>query len=154
MSAKHCPACGFVLETAAKRRSRAAHNRLFAICRAALANWPHDHEFRPHSEDHLRYWLECKAGHFVVTKTARIRSNDPEKVYALVSAFMRESDDEKLFLELDGELLIQKRVRSISDNEDISTAEFSKLQDAVCDIIEMETGVEAVRLLKETERAA
>jgi hypothetical protein len=150
---KHCPACGVVLESAAKRRSTAQHNRFFAICEATFTHWREDHEFRPRNAEHLRYYLEMKAGHFTVTKTARITSVDPDKLYALMMAFMKHSDDERLFLELDGNLLMQKKTLSIAYDK-LGQAEFSKLKNAVCDVITIELGMDAEQLLRETESAA
>ena len=151
----HCPHCGGVLGSDAPKRHRSApqHRRFFALVRAAFFNWPEAHEFRPHSEDHLRYWLECRAGHYTVTTTARIESADPDKVHALVRAFLRHSKDDKLFLELDGSLLIEKRTKSI-DYASIAPAEFGRLVDAIAEIIEAEVGIAADKLLRGAERAA
>jgi hypothetical protein len=156
----HCPACGVVLEDEKKPapktdRSTPQHRRFFAIIKAAYLHWP-DHatgDFHPRSEDHLRYWLEMRADHYTVTTTARIRTADPEKVYQLVRAFMKHSEDERLFLDLDGNLLVSKRTKSICYDE-LDSREFSRLKDAVCDIIKEETGMDAEKLLRETERAA
>lgn len=151
-----CPHCGCEITQALGRthkRSGPQHRRFFAICRAAFLHWPDYLAFRPRSESHLRYWLEMRADHATVTTTARIQSADPDKVFALVNAFMRNSEDERLFIELDGELLIQKRTLSI-DYDTLGPAEFGRLKDAVCEIIEAEVGIPAERLLKETEAAA
>ncbi len=150
----HCPHCGGIIEDdKPHRRSTPQLRRFFAICKAAFFNWPEHHEFRPRSADHLRYWLECKANHFTVTTTARIESSDPDKVYALVRAFLKHSEDHRLFIELDGNLLIEKRTKSIDYNS-LDSSEFSRLKDAVCDVIEIELGVAAEKLLSETEKAA
>jgi hypothetical protein len=151
-----CPHCGGIFEDAkAHKRSTPQHRRFFAICRAAYFSWPESPPsgFRPANEEHARYWLEMRAGHFTVTTTARIESHDPDKVYALVRAFLRHSEDHRLFIELDGNLLIEKRTKSIDYNS-LSSSEFSRLKDAVCEIIEMEIGVAAEKLLSETEKAA
>lgn len=156
MSARHehCPHCGGVLEDMKPhKRSTPQLRRFFAIVRAAFYSWPEHHEFRPQSVDHLRWYLEQRAGHFTVTTTARIESADPDKVYALVRAFLRHSEDHRLFIELDGNLLVEKRTKSI-DYASLDSAEFSKLKDAVCEVIEVELGVAAEKLLSEAERAA
>lgn len=157
MSARQftCTECGAVQAAKPeKRRSTPQHRRFFAIIRATFFHWPDDHdEIRPHNEDHLRYWLEMRAGHFTVTTTARILSADPDKVFALMRAFLRHSDDHKLFVELDGNLMVEKKTLSI-DYETLGPAEFCRLKDAVCDIIKLETGMDAEQLLRETERAA
>jgi hypothetical protein len=119
-------------------------------------SWPDDTQsgFRPHSEEHLRKWLEMMSGHFTVTKQARINSMDPDKVYALMCAFFQHSEDTTLFNELDQNLLIQKKTKSISYEAIKESVEFSRLKDVVCEIIENETGVAPDKLLRETERAA
>ena len=94
-----------------------------------------------------------RAGHHTVTTTARIESADAEKVHALLLAFIRHSEDHRLFIELDGNLVTEKRTRSI-DYRSMGSADFSRLKDAVCDIIKEETGMEAEQLLRETEKAA
>ena len=151
-----CPECGCVLKDAKPhRRSSPQHRRFFAMCRAAFFNWP-EHPpsgFKPANEEHCRYWLEMRSGHFTVTTQARIASADPDKVFALMRAFMRHSEDHKLFVELDGNLLIEKRTKSIDYNS-LGPAEFGKLSDAVAEIIEQEIGIAAERLLRESERAA
>jgi hypothetical protein len=56
----HCPECGCVL---IKRRSPQLHRYFFATIKSAYDNWPESHEFQPTDTEHLRAWLECKAGH-------------------------------------------------------------------------------------------
>lgn len=149
-----CPHCGGVFEDAkAHKRSTPQHRRFMAICNAAFHNWPDAHEFRPRNVDHLRYWLEMRAGHFTVTTTARISSSDPDKVYGLVRAFLKHSEDVRLFIELDGNLLVEKRTKSI-DYASLGSSEFSRLKDEVCLLIEEEIGIAAEKLLRETEKAA
>ena len=149
-----CHECGALqLEEPKHNRSTPQMRRFFAIIKAAFHNWNETHEFRPRSPDHLRYWLECKANHFTVTTTARIASSDPDKVYGLVRAFLKHSTDERLFIELDGNLLIEKRTKSI-DYASMTSSEFSRLKDDVCMLIEEEIGIAAEKLLSETEKAA
>ena len=154
----HCLDCGstrVAKPTREKHRSTPQLRRFFAIVKAAFMHWPErtPSEFRPRTEEHLRYWLEMKADHFTVTTQARISQHDPEATYQLVRAFLKHSEDERLFLELDGNLLIEKRTKSI-DYDTLDSAAFSNLKDAVCDIIKAETGMEAEQLLRETEKAA
>lgn len=151
-----CPHCGAILEAPApkKPRSLPQHRRYMALCAAAFEHWPSvDADFRPKSASHLRYHLEVQAGAFDVTKTARIMSADPDKLYALMLAFLQHSDDEKLFIELDGNLLIEKKAKSIAYDE-MPQEEFNKLVNDVSEIIEAAIGVDAEKLLRETERAA
>lgn len=89
----------------------------------------------------------------MVTKTARIMSADPDKVYGLMRAFLQHSDDMKLFIELDGNLLIEKKAKSVAFDS-MSQNEFSDLCKAVEDVIEVELGLSAEKLLRENEKAA
>lgn len=93
------------------------------------------------------------AGHYTTTVTARIESADPDKVYNLVRAFLRHTDDQRVFIELDGNLLIEKRTKSIS-YETLGNKEFTALAQAIEEIIETEIGIAPEKLLRETERAA
>lgn len=150
-----CPHCGVVLEQPkTKARSSPQHRRFFALCAAAFASWPEGHnQFRPKNAEHLRHWLTMRAGKFTIKQTARIESTDPDKLYALFCAFLRHSDDDNLFLDLDGNLLVEMKADSISyDNMD--QAAFNELSNTVAEIVEAEIGVSAEKLLRENERAA
>lgn len=149
-----CPHCGCDIEPEKRQRSSPQHRRYMALCAAAYAAWPEIDDFKPRSVNHLRYWLECHVeGGYVVTKSWRITSTDPEKVYGLMCAFLKASDDENIFVELDGNLLMQKKAKSIAFGE-MSQSDFSALAQGVEAIIEITLGVSAEQLLKETERAA
>lgn len=157
MTERHCHECGAVqMEEPKHNRSTPQLRRFYAIIRAAYLNWPEQPPsgFRPQNEEHLRRWLEMRAGLFTVTKQARITSTDPDKLYALMSEFFKHSKDTTLFNELDGNLLIQKQVKSIAYEAIKESAEFSRLKDAICEIIEIEVGVAAEKLLRESEKAA
>lgn len=156
MSEHHCPECGAIFETESKKakdRSTPQHRRLFAAVRAAFFAWPDTSEFRPKNEEHLRHWLTVRAERFDVKQTARIESTDPDKLYALFCAFMKHSEDNNLFLELDGNLLIEKKAHSIAF-EAMSQHDFNKLNEAIAEIIEIEVGVSVEKLLREKDKAA
>lgn len=154
---RHCHECGAVqLDEPKHNRSTPQLRRFYAIIRAAYLNWPDSTPsgFRPHSEEHLRRWLEMRAGLFTVTKQLRIRSMDPDYAYMTIRALFEHSEDTTLFLELDGNLLTQKKVKSIAYEAMKESAEFSRLKDAICEIIEIEVGVAPEKLLRESEKAA
>lgn len=46
------------------------------MIKAAFSNWPEGHEFQPRDSDHLRRWLQCKAGHYS-TQRIDVDSDDP-----------------------------------------------------------------------------
>ena len=147
-----CPHCGAVLE---KPRSRNQHNRLFALATAAFHHWRHDHEFRPKSVDHMRYWLTVEAGRFDVVKNIRVRSVEPEALMALLTAVMATSTDEQLFIEADGNLITVKRAHSIKTTgpDAMPQREFAQLCSEVDSVLEA-NGMDPEQLLKETASAA
>lgn len=152
-----CPECGAVFETATPKKERSApHLRRFhALIRAAYFQWPEQHPEmpRPRSESRFRYWLEMKAGFFDVVKMVRVESMDADKLYHLLCAMLKHSDDEKLFLDIDGNLITEMKTRSISYGA-MGHNEFAALAQAVEEIIEAELGVSADKLLRETDKAA
>src|SRR5262245_23774520 len=132
MSAKEivCNHCGCLVELPHSDRSTPQNNRYHAMIKATFDHWREDHPELPHPRNvrHLRKFLEMKAGHFVVTKHIRITRVDPPKdLYDLCLALMAHSEDETLFLELDGDLLIQKKALSIA-YEKLDSKEFSRLK--------------------------
>ncbi len=44
-------------------RSRKHQGLFFAAIENAFSNWPHSHKFKPENSEHLRQFLECKAGY-------------------------------------------------------------------------------------------
>ena len=149
---EHCPECGAVLEPK-KARSTRQHNRQFAIFEATFFHWPETHVFRPKSKDHLRYWLVVQAGKFDVIKTVRVRMVDPDELAALLTAVLRTSKDDTLFVEADADLIVVKRAHSIAFDK-LTHSDACDLFDAIAEVIKVETGVEAERMLKEMEAAA
>lgn len=150
-----CPECGSVFPVNSKhKRSSPQHRRFFAVCRAAYIHWPElDQDFRPRNEDHLRYWLTAEAGKFTVTKTVRFESVDPVKGYWVMRALLDNCEDDRMFLELDGDVLIQKRALSVA-HDAMDQKEFNELQDAVEALLQERFGFSVEKLLIETERAA
>lgn len=144
MSGMVCVRCGAVNEVqekpAAKPRSTPQHRRMFALFDGAWFHWqeaPDDHDFKPKSRNHLRYYLEMRAGHFDVLMNVRVTSMDPDKVAAVFSEALRRSRDEFMFVELDDNLLTIKQVKSISYDE-LSHKEACKLFDDIGEILAAE----------------
>ena len=149
---QHCPNCGCVLE---KPRSRSQHNRWFALATAAFSQWRHDHDFRPKSVDHMRYWLTVEAGRFDVIKTIRVHSVEAIALQALLEGVLRVSDDERLFIDIDGDLITVRRAHSIKTTgpDAMPQREFSILCSEIDSVLRAE-GFDPDQLLKEQASAA
>ena len=147
-----CPHCGAVLE---KPRSRNQHNRWFALATAAFHHWPEAHEFRPKSVDHLRYWLTVQAGRVDVVKSIRVHSVDAVALQALLEGVLRTSDDERLFIDIDHDLVTVRRAHSIKTTgpDAMPQREFAQLCSEVDAVLEA-NGMDPEQLLKETASAA
>lgn len=137
-----------------KRRSLQQHRRYFALIKAAYEHWPERSRsrFRPDSEDHLRKWLQCKAGHRTLVEVD-VPATD-ERTLAIVktavAAAMAATKDHAWVTTHGGKVVV---LASRSINFDtLPHKEFDALSRTVEDIIRAETGLEPEQLL--TERAA
>lgn len=145
----HCPQCGCVFE---KARSRPQHNRFMALADACFNHWPESHQFRPRNVDHLRYWLTMQAGRFDVVRHVRVHSVEPEALQALLTSIMAASEDARLFIDLDGDLITVRKAHSIKFRS-MPQREFAQLCDDVEAVISAE-GMDPQQLLRETASAA
>lgn len=159
MSKHHtCPSCGVNLT---KARSPQDHRRLFAIIAKAFEAWPHEQEFQPDSADHLRAYLQCKAGHYVSTPIFVDIDEFPEDkkhvavklvalaVEAAVKAAVAEGDF--AFTRIHGDAIAVFRPRSISWST-LDQRQFGPIREAIEHEIELALGVTCDQLLQ--ERAA
>lgn len=133
-------------------RSAPQFRRYHKLIDAAFLHWPERHNFRPKSRDHLRYWLTVEAGKFDVAKNIRVHSVDAIALQALLEGVLRTSDDERLFIDIDGDLITVRRAHSIKFKS-MPQNEFAKLCDEVEAVISAE-GMDPQQLLKETASAA
>ena len=142
------------MDSNGKRRSLQQHKRYFALMKAAFDQWPERSRsrFRPDSEDHLRKWLQCKAGHRTLVEVD-VPATDPrtmEIVKTAVAAAMAATRDHAWVTQYNGKVAV---VASKSINfETLSHRDFDALSRAVENIIKAETGIEPEALLR--ERAA
>lgn len=140
----HCPACGVVLDhdppPAAKPRKRStkAHARYFSLIAAAFAAWPHDHEFQPTDAEHLRRWLQCRAGHYT-SIVIDVANMTPIQAIVATDAAMRGHPHS--FLRPHGDRLAIFRPTSIKFSA-LSAEMAQAIYSAVADIIRIETGVD------------
>lgn len=142
----HCPAKA--------DRSLPQHKRYFALVRAAYTHWPEAHNFKPDDEEHLRKWLQCKAGHYTTTRI-EVPSADPA-----IMTLAR--------LAAEGAIKAAKGVAWIKPVDDTlivfvpKSIAFDKLEhkaacrlfDEVASVIESEMGIKADELMKQHEAAA
>lgn len=150
---QHC-GCG-TKDRGPKPRSVAQLRRFFGMLRAMYQHWPDgDDIFQPHSEEHLRKWVICKAGRGKIVTTLTLPHTDNP---SLAAAMMMVA--EKL-LELDnrfgrwrGMTLAVYEAESIAFHS-MSPAEFSQLNDDVEAVYRQETGLDPEQVLRETEKAA
>lgn len=157
MSEHVCPECGCLFEVAEKpapRRQRSYQQlkRVMAICREAFHQWPETADFRPKNEEHLRYFLECEAGHFTVTRTTRLHDIDPDKIAPIVAGIVADSDDIKMFVEIDGALITTKKVKSVAYDA-LDHRDACKLFQDMEDVLHA-YGLNADQLLLERGKAA
>ena len=148
-----CPHCGCEIEPPKKMRSRQQLNRVHALCEAAYQHWPQWAEFRPKSKEHLRYFLEVECGHFTVEQTITITDETtPDTIAWYVSALMKSSRDHTMFVEIDGQCIIVKRVGSIALGKLGHTAACALFADM--DDVLHKYGLNAEQLLREAKSAA
>lgn len=152
---KHrCPVCGSDVRGADKRRSVPQLRRYFALVKAAFTHWPDAHDFRPDNAEHLRRWLQCKAGHHEATRI-EIPSGDPAvmRLARLAAEAAIDAADGSAFVKPFGDVLVVFKAKSIAFDK-LTPAGACQLFDEVGAVIEAEIGIPAERLLRETEAAA
>ena len=128
--------------------------------RAAFDNWPEQHAFQPSSAEHLRAWLLCKARWFTV-ETHEL-SDDPtmrEKMVAFGEALIdgvnkqAKESTEFRFGRWHGSSYAVFSPRTIAWGP-VGQKEFGPVREAVSEIIALEVGVTADKLLQGAESVA
>lgn len=135
-----------------KPRSLEQHRRLFALIKAAYHHWPHGHEFKPESEEHLRKWLIKEAGRHTITTIDIVGETTGAEALVIISAAIRASGGYP-FVTLAGRTARVFTPDSIAFDK-LPHKEACRLFDDMAQIIEAEIGVPAERLLKEMAGAA
>ena len=147
-----CPHCSVEIEAKPKRgkpRSVPQHRRYFALIRAAYMHWPDSHEFKPVNEEHLRKWLQAKAGHRVVD-TIETDGMTPAQSVAAISAAMRKAGP-YAFIGAAGSKLHVVTSESV-DFDTLTHLAACALFDEVADVIENETGIRCDDMITHTPR--
>ena len=125
-------------------RSRSHQGLFFAAIKCALDNWPETHKEKFQNADHLRQWLECKAGYkhtasirkttdinamaaaMVATITVAQNSKKSKKVYV----FDTNSDD-YIYLHYSQSIAYDK----------LSQNEFNIVSQRVSEVLRQHTGI-------------
>ena len=139
----HCPAKAV--------RSLPQHRRLFGLIRAAHMHWPEAHDFQPLSEEHLRKWLLAKAGHHTV-KTMTLSDMTSGEAIALLEAAFHAAGAYSFVKGTAGKVHIFTP-KSIAF-EKLHHKAACLLFDEIGAVIELELGIKADDLLRQTEAAA
>lgn len=148
-----CPHCGVELEskTKGKPRSVPQHRRYFALIRAAFSHWPETHRFRPMSEEHMRKWLQAKAGHANI-RTVDTAGMDAQSAIVAVAAQLAAADPMH-FTSVKGARFHVIESKSI-DFDSLPHLSACALFDAVADTIRAETGLDPDKIMPPVRQAA
>ncbi len=147
MKEKSCPHCGCEIEAERKRgkpRSVPQHRRYFALVRAAHSHWPEQHRFQPTSDEHMRKWLQAKAGYHRIT-TIDTEGMDATSAIIAVAAALKAADPIHFPSAVGSKFHIVES-KSI-DFDTLPHLEACALFDAVADTIEAETGLKAADIM-------
>jgi hypothetical protein len=152
-----CPSCGSMLT---KARSPSDHRRLFALINKAFLHWPHNHEFKPDSADHLRAYLQCRAGHCTSTPvfvddvdTSAFTKEQMDVAFRLVAVAVASTvkaaleEGDYAFPRIRGLTAVVYRPRSIAWAS-LDQKAFGPIREAIETEIEIALGVKADELLK------
>lgn len=140
-----CPTCG----KGGKRRSIDQHRRYFLVIKHAFDHWPEQHEFQPDSPEHLRKWLQVKAGYRTVQEIKVMRT-DPQSmkiINATVEAAMAATGDYAWIVPHRNKIHVVAS-RSIAFDK-IPHGEFCTLNNLVQEVIEAETGIRIDDLMQQ-----
>lgn len=152
---KDCPHCGCEIDlapTKGKPRSLEQHKRYFGIVRAMFSHWPEAHPVQFSSEHELRAWLQMKAGHKEIVARIPLAGMNRERARTIVEAGIRAAGSYAWPVVHGNDLVIFKP-KSIAFGK-LSHLAFCALNDAVCDVIKAETGLDPEQVLLEQEKAA
>lgn len=145
-AAGHCPHCGADLDGKRKGKPRSVpqHRRYFALIRAAHSHWPETHRFQPTSDEHMRKWLQAKAGYHII-RTVDTAGMDATAAIVAVAAELAAADPIH-FTSVRGAKFHIIESKSI-DFDSLPHLAACALFDAVADTIRAETGLDAEAIM-------
>lgn len=141
-----CPHCGSDIDAKPKWKPRSVpqHRRYFALIRSAFAHWPETHRFRPTSEEHLRKWLQAKAGYHNIRTIDTTRMEKADAIVA-IAAELAAADPIHFTSITNGKFHIIES-KSI-DFDTLPHLAACALFDAVAETIEAETGLQVADIM-------
>lgn len=148
-----CPHCGVEIEAKPKSKPRSVpqHRRYFALIKAAHSHWPETHRFKPMSEEHLRKWLQAKAGYATV-RTVDTANMDTQSAIVAVAAMLAAADPMH-FTSVTGARFHVIESKSINFDT-LPHLAACALFDAVADTIRAETGLDPDKIMPPVRQAA
>lgn len=148
-----CPHCGCGLDPVkGKPRSLDQLRRFFGVLRGMFSNWPEAAEFQPESEEHLRKWVLCKAGHRDATDIpVEFADSEPgvTRLAGLAIEMAIKAAGAFAFVRADsnGGRVRVYRAKSIAFDK-LGQADFNRLNDEVEAVYLAETQIKADDVLK------
>jgi len=143
-----CPHCGCDIEAAPKRgkpRSVPQNARFHALIKAAYHHWPERKDlFQPGSIEHLRKWLQAKAGHRNVSVVDADNMDTMQALIAVAAAI--KAAGEHHYVESAGTKFYVVTSKSIAFDE-LPHLAACALFDDVADVIEAETGLKVDQIM-------
>lgn len=134
-----------------KPRSANQHRLFFAAIREARYHWPHDHEFQPEDEHHLRAWLLCKVGHHEPPIDIQYAGDPQTAAQAIVAIVNAVRDRKKHCFHRVGASVVRVFVPRTLRHDEVDQKEFAPVAQAVFDIIQGVVGVDPMALVKAGE---
>lgn len=129
-----------------KPRNASRHKLYFAVIERAYENWGDLHEFTPSSSEHLRHWLQIKAGHRNAESHEVLPTADVAvAARVIVEAAMKHKFP---FIRSKGNKVTIYTSKSI-DYASLDEAAFKPILDSVFSVIEAELGVPIEKLKAE-----
>ena len=141
-----CEYCGQKLSTA-KHRSAEQNARFHKMISAVHSHWPESHEHQYADKDHLRYWLEMKAGFFDIAYTVEIGNMDPRAIITFANGLSKAYEEFAIVKQVDDQIIIYT-ARSIAFDK-LSHKRATELFDKVDAVIYEETGTSGTDYLNE-----
>lgn len=122
-----------------ENRSKNHHGLFFSAIKSAYENWPEKFYFQPENSEHLRAWLQCKAGKkWRFSQTIPVRDNS-KYLKEILTSVLAVTPGYSFVIEGRGAIHIITP-KSISF-ENMSQDEFNQITDAVSHILEEVTGI-------------